>query len=421
MIIKFIKNFKIHEIYRQATVLFLAITIGNVFNMLYHVIMVRKLSPEEYGILNTLFACILFFALPIANIQIALTRFIAHYHGLQSKLAIKKILKGIFIRIFILALVTGIVIILFAHRIVTFLKLHDIKPVLYMAGVVSASLIMPLPLAGLEGLQKFISMGMVVICTHFSKLVLAIIFICLGWGVNGALNSITISNLLGIIIGYPVLNRSLKDLNYKNENILEVNFRDLYLYILPVSLATLTFTVLTNLDVVLVKHFFSPLEAGYYSIAQVIGRIILFLPMGISMVMFPKVVYSQARDESTIEHFKHSIIYTIMLILGGSAFIFLFPTWILKIFTGKLYPQCLPLIRRFAVSMGLFSLNFSFLVYYLSINKWKYILPFLIFSLVEIIVISVWHSTLTGVVNIIILLAFILLVFNIVLFRFHHR
>ncbi|HDI45869.1 MAG TPA: hypothetical protein ENF60_00855 [Candidatus Omnitrophica bacterium] len=421
MIIKFIKNFKIHEIYRQATILFLAITIGNVFNMLYHIIMVRKLSPEEYGILNTLFACILFFALPITNIQIALTRFIARYHGLQSKLAIEKILKGIFIRIFILALIIGIVIILFASRIEIFLKLHDIKPVLYMAGVVSASLIMPLSLAGLEGLQKFISMGLVFICTHFSKLVLAIIFIYLGWGVNGALNSITISNLLGIIIGYPALSRSLKELNYKNENILEVNFRDLYLYILPVSLATLTFTVLTNLDVILVKHFFSPLEAGYYSIAQVIGRIILFLPMGISMVMFPKVVYSQAREENTIEHFKHSIIYTIALIVGGSVFVFLFPTWILKIFTGRLYPQCLPLIRRFAVSMGLFSLNFSFLVYYLSINKWKYILPFLIFSLVEIIVISLWHLTLTAVVDIVILVAFVLLLFNITLLRIHHK
>lgn len=399
----------------------MATGIGNVFNMFYHIVMVRKLPPEEYGVLNTLFACILFFALPTGNIQITVTRFIACYHGLESKFAIRKMLKGMFIRIFILALVIGGFIVFLAPRLVIFLKLHDIRPILYMAGVVSASLIMPLPMAGLHGLQKFLSLGLALIFTHFSKLILAIVFIYLGWGVSGALNSLTISNLLGIGIAYSILRRSLKELNYGKENILEVNFKDIYIYILPVSLATLTFMLLTNLDVILVKHFFSPLEAGYYSIAQVIGRIILFLPMGVCMVMFPKVVYSQARDESTIEHFKHSIIYTIMLIVGGSAFIFLFPTLILKIFTGKLYTQCLPLIRRFAVSMGLFSFSFSFLVYYLSINRWKYILPFLIFSLVEIIVVYLWHPSLTGVLDVVIFLAFLLLVFNVALFRFHHK
>jgi len=421
LIAKLIKNFQNHEIYRQGSVLFLATGIGNVFNMLYHIVMVRKLPPEEYGVLNTLFACILFFALPTGNIQITLTKFIARYHGLESKFAIKKILKGMFIRIFILALVIGGVTVLLAPRIVIFLKLHDIKPVLYMAGVVSASLIMPLPMAGLHGLQKFLSLGLALISTHFSKLILAIVFIYLGWGVNGALNSVTISNLLGITIAYPVLSRSLKGLNYENENILEVNFKDIYLYILPVSLSTLTFMLLTNLDVILVKHFFHPLQAGYYSIAQVIGRIILFLPVGICMVMFPKVAYSQARNEDTLEHFKHSIIYISLLVIGGSLFIFSFPTLVLKIFTGKIYIQCLPLIKRFAISMGLFSLSFSFLLYYISTSHWRYIFPFLIFPPLEAVMISVWHSTLTEVLDIVIFLAFLLLIVNILIFRRVHK
>jgi O-antigen/teichoic acid export membrane protein len=421
LIDKIIKNFK-HDIYRQGSILFLATAMGNVFNMLYHIVMVRVLSPEEYGILNALFACILFFSLPTGNIQITVTRFVARYHGLESKLAIKKILRGMFIRILFLTLVVGGGILLLAPHMMAFLKLHNISPVIYMAGVVSVSLLVPVPLAGLHGLQKFLSLGLTLILTHFSKFVLAVIFLYLGWGVNGALNSIICANLLCIAIAVPILKKSLKGLDFKGENIPDVNFKEIYIYILPVSVATLTFMLVTNLDVILVKHFFEPLQAGFYSIAQVIGRMILFLPMGICMVMFPKVVYSQVRNEDTIAHFKHSMIFSAVLVGIGSMIIFLFPALVLKIFAGKIYPQCLPLIRRFAISMALFSLNFNFLLYFLSTTRWKYVVSVLIFPALEAIAISMWHPSLTKVLDIVICLAFIILMVNIFVFqRVHTR
>ena len=39
----------------------------------------------------------------------------------------------------------------------------------------------------------------------------------------------------------------------------------------------------------MVKHFFSTVETGYYAGAEMIGKIVLYLPSTIVILMFPKV------------------------------------------------------------------------------------------------------------------------------------
>ena len=62
--------------------------------------------------------------------------------------------------------------------------------------------------------------------------------------------------------------------------------------------------VLTNIDLILVKHFFTPIEAGYYSIAQMVGKIILILPIPIVTVMFPKLSSLDGREEKNTLDFR---------------------------------------------------------------------------------------------------------------------
>ncbi|HEO63673.1 MAG TPA: hypothetical protein ENN78_00180, partial [Candidatus Omnitrophica bacterium] len=129
MIKKAVSIFRTHKIYSQATILFLAISLGNIFSLLFHVFMARALRTEDYGILNTLFACIMFFAMPTGNLQITLTRFVAHYCGIGSKNAVLRLLKGISGRILILSCAISLVILLAARLIGNYLHIPNIMPI----------------------------------------------------------------------------------------------------------------------------------------------------------------------------------------------------------------------------------------------------------------------------------------------------
>ncbi|MDD5613882.1 MAG: oligosaccharide flippase family protein [Candidatus Omnitrophica bacterium] len=417
MIKKAVSIFRTHKIYSQATILFLVVSLGNVFSLLFHVFMARALSPEDYGILNTLFACILFFAMPTGNLQITLTRFVAHYCGMGSKSAVLRLLKGISGRILVLSCAISVSILLAAKLIGNYLHIPNLMPIYSIAGVVLTSIMMPVPLAGLQGLQNFNALGISMACMNIVKLLFAVIFIKIGFGVTGALNSITASNLLCLIFAVQILGKNFKDLKAEENYSLNVNFKEIYLYILPVSLATLSFVILTHVDLILVKHFFIPIEAGYYSIAQTVGKMVLFAPMAVCMVMFPKVANSHAKKEETLSYLKHSTLYIVALVILAASVLFFFPEMLLKLLTGKVYIQCLPLIRRYAFSMGLFAISFNFLLYFLSLNKTKYLMPFLAALLIETAIIYFWHSSLVQILNVVIAVSLGLLAVNIVIIK----
>ena len=49
---------------------------------------------------------------------------------------------------------------------------------------------------------------------------------------------------------------------------------------------------------ILVKHFFSPHDAGIYAGLSLIGRVIFFFSAPIASVMFPVIVQKYARKEN---------------------------------------------------------------------------------------------------------------------------
>ena len=284
-----------------------------------------------------------------------------------------------------------------------------------IAGVVLTSIMIPVPLAGLQGLQNFNALGISMACMNIVKLLFAVFFIKIGFGVTGALNSITVSNLLCLIFAAQILGKTLKSIETGEGRPVNVNFKEIYLYILPVSLATLSFVILTHVDLILVKHFFAPIEAGYYSIAQTIGKMVLFIPVAVCMVMLPKVVNSYAKKEETLSYLKHSTLYIIALVVLSALVLLFFPEMLLKVLTGKVYIQSLPLIRRYAFSMGFFAISFNFLLYYLSLSRPKYLIPFLAALLIETVIIYFWHSSLIQILNVVIAVSLALLLVNVCL------
>jgi O-antigen/teichoic acid export membrane protein len=143
-----------------------------------------------------------------------------------------------------------------------------------------------------------------------------------------------------------------------------------------------------------------------------VGKIILFLPLPIVMVMFPKLSTIEGQEKKALSTLGKSLGISGLLCGGTVIFSLLFPLFIVKILSGKEHLECSALVRIFSVNMGLFSCTLILLYYHLSTQRRQFLYPLVFFTFIEIGLITIFHDTLIQVLMIVGIVAFCLSVIN---------
>ena len=178
---------------------------------------------------------------------------------------------------------------------------------------------------------------------------------------------------------------------------------------------------LPNMDMVLVRYYFRPGESGIYAVAQMVGKIFLFLPAAISVVMFPRASGLNAKQNDTTAILNKSLAYAVILCILASTVYNLLPSFVLKVLTGKVLPESIFLGRLFSVSMSFFALLFIIVTYFLSIKDLRFIKYLIIFSGLQVLAIAFLHRNLIQVQWILCLNAILLFLIHLALAAFKKR
>jgi len=389
--IGFLDNFS-----RDAILMFSVGLLVNIFALIYRLFMIRKLSPVDYGLLNSLLALLAIISIPAGTIKTVIMKFSSQYHGLNQMPNVGALIYGSLKRVSMIGLILSGFFVFGSKAIAAFLQIPSPAYLVVLGFIMLVSTILPVTLGGLNGLQHFGYLAFNMIVNAGLNLSLGILFVSLGFRVMGALGGWLLAVSIALLISFPPLKEVIKQ--GKNQII---DFKDKYMFILPVAVMFLCFMALTNIDILLVKHFFSPLKAGYYSIAQMVGRIIFFLPQAISLVMFPKASYHKAQKKDTKAFLKKSLFYASILCFGAATLSILFPALILKILAGKVYPECIALARVFSVNMAFLALVGISVDYFLSTHNFKFIPYMIFFIILEILLILIFHQSLLQVISLV--------------------
>ena len=381
--------------------MFIGVSLFNLFNLFYHLFMVRNLPPIEYGQLNTLMALFMIISVPATTVQTAVTKFISSFQAQNKYDRANRLLRHLLILMLIVGLAIFLSMVVGVRFISSFLQISSYGLIILLAAGLFFAMIIPIPWGGLQGLQKFGSLTLNLIINGGLKLALGILFVFLGFGVLGAMGAIALSYGITFFLSLLILGGYLPK---KRKSTLEQDVEgpgpayisEVYHYFLPVGITLLCFMVLTNIDLILVKHFFMPIEAGFYSIAQMVGKIILFLPIPVVMVMFPTLssLEGQAKALRTL---RRSLMIAFFLCAGAILLGFLFPSLIVRILSGKVYPECIPLVRLFCINMTLYSLVLILLYYHLSTYRRGFLYPLIFLTLMQTGLILAFHRTLMQV------------------------
>ncbi|NVM21691.1 MAG: oligosaccharide flippase family protein [Desulfobacterales bacterium] len=378
--------------------------LGGIFSYLYQLSMGMLLSPENYGILYSLFSLFTIVAVLTQTISITVANFVSKAKA-QGKLSGVSYLWRFFLkRTFILGLGLFLVLALLSPLISRFLGISsNLYPIVIFTALIVA-FIYPTNLGVLQGLQRFLPLGTTQTFWNLSKLFFGAVLVYLGLGLFGALLAIPLSFLLACLIGLFFL----RDIpRYGNE---AVDTGRISTYMGLAFFAFLGFTALINVDVILARHFIPELS-GDYSAISVLGKIAFYAPAGIAFALFPKTSGLFALGKETRPMLGKATLLC-LLIAGVVVIIYLcFPELVANFFFRGKYPLIAPYLFKYGLAMALSSLCFLLINYLLSLNQTKVAYPLLGVVAVELGLLFLFHANISQFVDVMLISSFLSVAF----------
>lgn len=335
------------NLFKTGSLIFLGTMTANIFGYLFQITMGRMLSVQTFGEMNALFSTMIIFGVPFVSITNYIAKNISHLHAMgKNKQANDLIIKS-YKNLFIAGAIIVFLGASFSGYISESMKIKSITPILLLFLSILVSIIIPVNTGVLQGFQRFKMLSFLSAGTGFFRYVICVALVAAGIGLNGIMVGIILSVLLVGYISFIPIKRHLK---IGRDSIKQDGGNSLS-FVIPIILANLSFAILTQGDIVLVKYFFTPHEAGIYSSAAVIGKVVMYLPGAIVIALFPMVASNKTKAEGTLHLILKALAITLLLSGGGAVILYLFPELIVSIFFGDRFTSAIPIIGLFAIAM----------------------------------------------------------------------
>ncbi len=391
---------------QQGAVLFVASSIGNVLQYLFHYFISRLLGPVEYGAFTSLLGLSVIVAVPAGIMQTVVTQYVSVSFAHEEMSRVSSLFRNAFIYLsFASAGVFGLMV-LASSPIAAFLNVSSAFPVVAMGSIFLFTGAGTAVSATLQGLQRFHILAAIAIASPGVRIAAGVALIALGWGAAGALGATTVTNLFALALGLYFLRDILRVRGVESG----ISLRTASRYTSIVFAGTLAFAILTNGDLIIVKHFFSVEQAGYYSAASVLGKIILFFPSTIAILMFPKTARRFALGKASVDLARKSILITLVLCGFAALVLALFSTVAVQILFGAQYTESESLVGWYGATMGLYALVQVFLAYYLSQEEPRFVWLLAAAAIALTGLVSVFHENLLQVILLLAMSALVVLI-----------
>jgi len=407
--VNFIKTLLKYEkddsLIRDGIILFTATMIGNFASFLYHFGMGRFLGPVEYGALGAILSIFYFILVPFNVIQTTISKFVAKFKAENEEKKINYLFYKSIKKLFIIGIISTIIFLILSPIIADFVKIKTINMII-LAIIIPFALLLPINRGVFQGLQTFKKLGANIIIETTAKLAVGFMLVLIGYRLIGAVIGLVAAYVIPFIISIIQLKK------YYSKYQQDIKQKEIYKYSIPVLITLLSLTAFYSVDVIIIKHYMSETDAGYYAATAILGRIVFFATLAISMVMFPKVAEMDAMKKPNKHILNKALALVAIVGLGITLGYFLLPKLVVLLLFGKDFLPITKYITAFAFLMSFFSLIYLTAMYNLSINRTKFIYILLVFNIIEIIALAIMHNSIAQaitIMTIIMVLMFIIL------------
>lgn len=313
---------------RTSTIVFAFTLIASVLNYVSNLVFGRLLTPAEYGDLTALLALVVVVAIPSGAAQTIVAERIARDRDSSDERDIAWIIRYSTGHIGAVGCAVGLVYALSLPLVVSTLNLQAPGPALALLPLVVLTFFLALASGFLQGLDRFISLGLVMLGVAIGRLLFGVPWAANGGGSGGAIGGQAIGTLFAVL-GVGWMLRAYFRTAPTGSATAGMR-RQPDLRALSASGAVAAFALLSNLDVLLAKLILTPVESGHYAALATVGKLIFFLPSAVAIAMVPNA--ARARREGT----QAAVLRVAALLTGGVALLVALPAMLVPELTLRL-------------------------------------------------------------------------------------
>lgn len=389
-----LKEFWQEQTYRQGIVLFIGGMIANALNYFYRVLMGRMLNPELYGELTVIVSFFLILIVPTAPLQLVAAKFSAVFEAENFSRKLKRLFIYLTKITTLASLALTGFIVFFACKVQDFLKLSSINYVYILAGTVAVTLISGITKGVLQGLKRFSKLSCITVLEAVARIAIAWVLVSFGFRMVGALSGFFVPPVLLYFLALYFIRDVVKTPDNPSGDISGTNSsgKEIWRYFVWSTLVFLFLNTLLSVDKVLVKHFFSPFDAGIFAAFTTLGQAVFIAVTALGGIIFPITASKQARKEDYFQPLKTISIVTFFVAGFASLVLWLFSKEFINIFFGSEYLGGAPFLGYYSIAMGIFGFIFFLSYFFMALNNFKFLYVLMAGSIVEVILISLWHD-----------------------------
>jgi O-antigen/teichoic acid export membrane protein len=330
-----------------------------VTNLVYNVATARLLGPTGFANATAVYTILMLLSCITLAFQVVCAKYIAKSPSAEERL---QVFANLHQRSWIAGIGIGLLLFVFERPLTAYLNLPD--PVLIWLLALGTAFYIPLGVRRgyIQGIHSFGPLAVNFMLEGLVRLGGVFVLIGIGLGVRGAV----LASVLAVIVAYlfALPSPGLGSFRFRG---LPISSRE--------GVQAIVFfsgqTVINNFDIVLVKHFFPPVEAGLYAAVALVGRLVNMCAWSVVNTMFP-VSASAGADEheaSPVLFTSLSMVFLILalLILG----LWMVPSFLWKTLFGPQfavgsYGMLAPLLILYAITTGVYSLSSVIITYEMS-------------------------------------------------------
>ncbi|MCU1300797.1 MAG: hypothetical protein JWQ87_1081 [Candidatus Sulfotelmatobacter sp.] len=384
-----------------------------VTNLVYNVATARLLGPSGFAHATAVYTILMLVSGITLSFQVVCAKYVAKSASPEDRASVFASLHQ---RSWIAGIAIGLLLFVLERPLTAYLNLPD--PVLISLLALGTAFYVPLGVRRgyIQGVHAFGPLAVNFMLEGLVRLFGVFVLIGLGLGVRGAV----LASVIAVVISYfaALPSPSLTSFSFRG---IAISFRE--------GLQAIVFfsgqTVINNFDIVLVKHFFPPAEAGFYAAIALVGRLVNMCAWSVVNTMFP--VSASAGDE---EGEGSPVLFTSLLLVFLILSVLIFGLWLVPSFLWKTlfgahfelggYGALAPLLILYAITTGIYSLSSVIITYEMSRKIANTSWLQLAFSGALALGIYLLHQTLHQVIVIqLVLMVLLLVVLTVPLLRNH--
>lgn len=383
----------------QSGFLAVAMIVAGGFDYAVNIVAGRRLTPMEFSVFVTVTA-VLQVMVQATNV---IRNVVAFYTAESTVFADASARVGMVLRrswrwAWHWGLIAATTMALAGPLLARFLRIDSPWPLWAAALALLLLFLRPVTDGALQGVQHFWGLGWVQILQSTARLAFTILLIGLGGQAAGVILALPLGSILALGLAFLLLR------NYFRAPAPSNTPRPISRqYTLITLVGLLAFALMVNVDPILVRRLFGDAIAETYAPIVTLGKMNLFIPLGIGLVLFPKATQRQAAGRDSRPVLLLALAATLFPGLALTLLYWAVPGRIVHTVFGEAYAAPGVVLALVGLATTLYAGVNIWLNYALSLNRHTYIYALAVIVAGQIGAMLLFHARLESIALIMIL------------------